>query len=316
MSTRTYEAFLPHHTASKHRVMAIVDDTGGHTHVQAIATVSDALTACRLADALNSQLLDRPNHANRLDAALTGLPDSVRAAVTQLTIDPKHAHTGRTPLATHLRTDPIDGILLFPTTRCTADQCTVCTDCTNDCHNCPLCEDHQCDDCVAPDLTPRTAYALTVAGSVLADQCYDAIDEDTPSTPTERREPLPLPPALHAQNDDFIRQMARCFDDLTNDLDNGEWPQPHNLAEQLALHLMIDDAAEAQDTDDLGTPEQLLPQSRFDNDFDSLYHVLFDDTDHTGLLQPQTPHPPGQLDYLFEDFHNMEDRDPHRGYRC
>ena len=47
--------------------------------------------------------------------------------------------------------------------------------------------------------------------------------------------------ALRAQDDTFIRRMARCFDDLTQDLEDDLLPQPRNLAEQLALHLMFED---------------------------------------------------------------------------
>jgi hypothetical protein len=315
MSTLTYEAFLPHHTASKHRVMAITRAIGQHTQLEAIATVGDALTARWLADALNSRLLDRPNHSERLDAALAGLPDSVRAAVTQLPIDPKHAHIGRTAIAAHIYTSPVDGLLLFPTTACTPGQCPNCTDCANDCRDCTTCTDRPCENCVPPDLTPRTAYALTVAGAVLADRCYDAVTgRSTRMTPAERREFLPLPKALHGQDDEFIRRMARCFDDLTADLDNGEPPQLHNLAEQLALHLMIDDA-DARHTDDLDTPDELLPTSDYDYDFAPLYDVLFEDDDHVGLLEQQRTEPRGQLDYLFDPFYNNEARDPDRGFR-
>ena len=186
MNTRTYEAFLPHHTASKHRVMAITRDIGQHTQLEAIATVGDALTARGLADALNSRLLDRRNHTARLDTALTGLPDSVRAAVTQLPIDPKHAYIGRTALAAHIYTNPIDGLLLFPTTTCTPGQCPTCTDCANDCRDCKNCADYLCDHCLPPDLTPRSAYAphhgrLTPGRHLLRRHPHDP--HRTPPTP-------------------------------------------------------------------------------------------------------------------------------------
>lgn len=317
MSTLTYEAFLPHHTASKHRVMAISHDVGQHTQLHAIATVSDALTARQLADALNSRLLDRRNHSARLDAALTGLPDSVRAAVTQLPIDPKHAHTGRTPLAAHIYTDPIDGILLFPTTACGPGQCQYCTDCADDCRDCENCAEYPCENCLPPDLTPRTAYALTVAGSILADTCFDAVDEDTRMPPAERIQLLPLPKALRAQDDEFIRRMARCFDDLTQDLEDGLAPQPRDLAEQLALQLMLDDTELLhEDQDDfLAEATQELPVSRHDYDFATLYSVLFDDDDHAGLVGLSGPVLPGALDFLFEPFIEGEVRDPDRGFR-
>jgi hypothetical protein len=309
MNTISYEAFLPHHTASKHRVMAITHDVGQHTQLHAIATVSDALTARQLADALNSRLLDRRNHSARVDAALTGLSDSVRAAVTQLPIDPKHAHTGRTPLAAHIYTDPIDGILLFPTKACEPGQCQACTDCANDCRD--------CENCLPPGLTPRTAYALTVAGSILADTCYDAVDDGTRVPSAERIQLLPLPMALRAQDDEFIRRIARCFDDLTQDIEDGLTPQPCDLAEQLALQLMLDDAEllHADQEDFLAESTQELPVSRHDYDFATLYSVLFEDDDHAGLIGLSEPELPGALDFLFEPFIEDEVRDPERGFR-
>ncbi|MFT7841097.1 hypothetical protein Q5530_33595 [Saccharothrix sp. BKS2] len=50
--------------------------------------MSDAIAARRLADALNSRLLGRRNHTQRLDAALVGMPDNVIAAIRQPPIDP------------------------------------------------------------------------------------------------------------------------------------------------------------------------------------------------------------------------------------
>jgi hypothetical protein len=86
-----YEAFLPQHTPSKHRVMAIAS-TPGHTELSAVATVGDALTATQLADALNSRLLGRRNHAQRLNTALACLPDTAQAAIQQLPSTPSFPH--------------------------------------------------------------------------------------------------------------------------------------------------------------------------------------------------------------------------------
>lgn len=180
MSTLTYEAFLPHHTASKHRVMAITHDVGQHTQLHAIATVSNALTVRRLADGLNSRLLDRRNHP----------PASTSHSPTCLTASEPQSPSYRSTPSRHIYTDPIDGILLFPTTACTPGQCP---DCTDECRDCETCADYHCENCLPPDLTPRTAYALTMAGSLLADTCFDTIDDDTRMTPAERIQLLPSP---------------------------------------------------------------------------------------------------------------------------
>ncbi|CAM3341787.1 hypothetical protein KIPE111705_03640 [Kibdelosporangium persicum] len=102
----------------------------GQTELHAVETVHDAL---------NPRLLARRNHTERLTSALHGLPDSIRAAIQQLPIDPERAGRGRTPMAAHIYTDPIDGLLLFPTTGCPAEGCPACTDCANGCDTCPTC---------------------------------------------------------------------------------------------------------------------------------------------------------------------------------
>ncbi|OKI24717.1 hypothetical protein A6A25_34495 [Saccharothrix sp. CB00851] len=311
-----YEAFLPHHTASKHRVMAITRSPG-HTQLHALATVSDAITARRLADALNSRLLGRRNHTERLDAALVGMPDSVVAAIRQLPIDPVEvAQWGRPPLAHRVYGDPIDGILLFPTTACTPGKCASCQDCANDCQNCAICEEAGCENCIPPDLTPRTAHLLATAGSVLADQYFDHADHISDRNPSADELRL-LPAIMRRQPAEFVRRMARAFDDLVDDLHDGVEPRPHDMAEQIALDLIIQDAeAMHTDSDMLNDLDQGLPDTPYDYDFDVLYDLLFEDTDHIGYLSSKhAPAAPGELEYLFERFYSLEERDPNRGFR-
>jgi hypothetical protein len=111
--------------------------------------------------------------------------------------------------------------------------------------------------------------------------------------------------------------MARCFDDLTQDLEDGLPPQPRNLAEQLALHLMLEDTEllHTDQADFLEESTQDLPQSRHDYDFNTLYSTLFEDDDHAGLIGHSKPEPQGKLEYLFDPFYENEDRDPNRGFR-
>lgn len=312
-----YEAFLPHHTASKHRVMAITRHPG-HTQLHALATVADATAARRLADALNSRLLGRRNHTERLDAALAGMPDSVVAAVRQLPIDPiRVAKWGRPPLAREVYSEPIDGILLFPTTSCTPGECTLCKDCANDCQNCELCEEAGCEDCIPPDLTPRTARLLAAAGAVLADQYFDYAEAVSRGNTSADDLQFVLS-IMRKQSAEFLRRVARAFDDLVGDLRDGTDPRPHDMVEQIALDLLISDA-EAMHSDADMTAEfaEGLPETPYDYDFDSLYDVLFEDADHSGYLSSKhDPAAPGELEYLFERFYSLEEqRDPNRGFR-
>jgi hypothetical protein len=116
----------------------------------------------------------------------------------------------------------------------------------------------------------------------------------------------------------LLRRLARAFDDLTAELDDGLRPRPRNMAEQVALHLMIDEA-EALHTDPLGVLDTFghdLPETPYDYDFDVLYTALFQDDDHTTYLDPvDLPAAPGTLDTLFDPFHADDDRDPDRGFR-
>ncbi|GAA1024952.1 MULTISPECIES: hypothetical protein [Amycolatopsis] len=310
-----YEAFLPHHTASKHRIMAI---TGfpGHPQLLALATVPDATAARRLADALNSRLLGRRNHVERLDGALTGLPESVAAAVRQLPIEPaQDTRLGRSRLADHLPGDPVDGILMFPSTVCPSGECTACGNCVDDCQDCEICEEGGCVDCVRPDLTPRTAEVLAAAGSILADQYFDHAEEVNAGGPRTFAEIMPA--IMAKQPAEFFRRMARVFDDLTNDLQDGVEPHPLDMAEQVALDLMIREAEGLLDDPDvIESFVQGLPETRYDNEFDNLYDALFEDTDHIGLLySDQSSAAPGELEFLFEPFYDGEERDPNRGFR-
>ncbi|NBH10345.1 hypothetical protein [Amycolatopsis sp. SID8362] len=310
-----YEVFLPHHTASKHRIMAI---TGfpGHPQLLALATVSNATAARRLADALNSHLLGRRNHVERLDESLIGLPESVVATVRQLPIKPAQGtHLGRARLADHLHGDPIDGILMFPTTSCASSECVTCGNCVDDCQDCEICEEGACVDCVRPDLTPRTARVLAAAGSILADQYFDHAEELNAGHPCTFGEIVPA--IMRKQPVEFFRRMARIFDDLTDDLQDGVEPRPLDMSEQIALDLMIQEAEVLfEDPDVIDSFVQGLPETRYDYDFNSLYDALFEDMDHIGLLSSKNgPNAPGELEFLFEPFYDGEQRDPNRGFR-
>ncbi|WUH97713.1 hypothetical protein OHR68_29935 [Spirillospora sp. NBC_00431] len=77
------------------------------------------------------------------------------------------------------------------------------------------------------------------------------------------------------------RQAARAFDDLVNDIESGAWPQPTCPAEEMALHLMLQDApaADADDWAELEESPSALPEHPDDLDWSMAGEVLLQDYD-------------------------------------
>jgi hypothetical protein len=79
-------------------------------------------------------------------------------------------------------------------------------------------------------------------GQILADQAYDDIN-DHGDDPVVDEDDWNLfgdyPRVTWRQNAVWRRQAARCFDDLTDDLDAGEWPQVTCPGEEMAVHLIL-----------------------------------------------------------------------------
>lgn len=131
---------------------------------------------------------------------------------------------------------------------------------------------------------------LHTALLVLADQAYDDAhhlgDRLLPDAGPGTLEVLDrLPPLTWTADHRWRRRMARAFDDLAGDLADGHWPRPTCIAEEMALHLAVDDVpAHLEDLceeDDHHT----LPSHRDDY---SHSHLLFRDQDvlmlfHTGF---------------------------------
>ncbi|MFT7841099.1 IS3 family transposase [Saccharothrix sp. BKS2] len=169
---------------------------------------------------------------------------------------------------------------------------------------------------ITSDLTPRTANLLATSGSMLANQYFDRAKSISDRNASAAELEL-MPAIMHGQRAEFVRRMARAFDDLVDDLHDGVEPRPHDMAEQIALDLIIQDAeAMHTDADMLNTFDQGLPNTPYDYDFDSLYDLLFEDSDHIGYLSSKrAPAAPGELEHLFEQFCSLDERDPDRGFR-
>ncbi|MET8626309.1 hypothetical protein ABZW30_21570 [Kitasatospora sp. NPDC004669] len=206
----------------------------------------------------------------------------------------------------------------------------------------PHCEDPECEDerCLW-QLTPRTADLLYTALSLLADEAYDDAEElgDGRLVPDEHEGSwgvFPrLPKLTFASDLQWRRRFARAADDLADDLERGHWPRPTCTAEELALHLAIDDAGDSADElgdDSDGTghgTRSTLPVHRDDYDFGACTDMFFQDTDVLMLYSSRfdgIEDPDGDANRQlgvgdlraqawFEPFGNVTVRDPHRGFR-
>ncbi|GGZ44324.1 hypothetical protein [Streptomyces poonensis] len=192
------------------------------------------------------------------------------------------------------------------------------------------------EDCPACgwQLTPRTADLLSTALSILADQAFDDAERlgdqylpDAQSTGWEVFDRLP--PLTYIADHRWRRRMARAFDDLADDLAKGWWPDPTCTAEEMALHLAIEDAPTYLRDRPADDQHHSLPQHEDDYTWDSCSALLFQDHDVlmlfnkslTGIEDPDSPANQRlgmgdlRLDNWFEPFDNSAARDPRRGFR-
>jgi hypothetical protein len=196
------------------------------------------------------------------------------------------------------------------------------------------CGRDDCDECSGFQLTPRTTLALWTVAQVISDQAYDDIEEygDDPVTDDADWNTFDEYPRITWQQDAvWRRQAARSFDDLTGDLEAGNWPSPTCPAEEMALHLMLQ-MAQAAVADGWGPdPDKLagLPEHPDDFDWNMALEVLFQDHDilemfderRDGIEDPDSTENRAQGigDYRpkawFRPFLNAIPRDGRRGFR-
>lgn len=190
-----------------------------------------------------------------------------------------------------------------------------------------------CDECAGFQLTPRTAARLWVALNFLADQAYDDVEEHGDEPVRDPRDWSlfdEYPRITFRQDAVWRRQAARCFDDLSRDLEAARWPSPRCAGEEMALHLALDFAPDAVDEGgSLAEWIDRLPAHPGDLDWDACVDGLFQDTDiltlfndsHDGLEDPGDPtnRRLGIGDYRpaswFTTFDNQEPRDSRRPFR-
>jgi hypothetical protein len=197
-------------------------------------------------------------------------------------------------------------------------------------------EEMECDVCGDWQLTPRTADMLHTALENLSDEAYEDVEEHG-SDPVIRNDAndwnmFDRFPRITWQTDaGWRRQVARACEDLSHDLAAGRWPIPRNNAEEMALHLAIEDAPdyldEAEDSED--KRHDALPRHPDDYSWDQCSSLLFQDHDvlmlfDRGLDGFEDPDSDinrqfsvGDLrpEAWFASFANVEPRDPNRGFR-
>ncbi|MFD6425931.1 hypothetical protein [Streptomyces sp. NPDC060198] len=158
----------------------------------------------------------------------------------------------------------------------------------------PHCADPECgEERCQWQLTARTAAALHEALRLLAGHALDHAEAlgDRPLAPGGRGEGAGvftrLPRVTFGVGAAWRRRFVRAVEDVASDLEHGWWPEPTCTAEELALHLAIEDARAAEEP--WAVPEgrgatglsggAVPPAHRDDHDFDGCAEMFFQDTD-------------------------------------
>ena len=138
-----------------------------------------------------------------------------------------------------------------------------------------------------------------------------------------------LPPLTFGARRSWRRKMARAFEDLAGDIQCGHWPQPTCTAEEMALHLAIEDAPTYLEDAEEGDDHSRIPAHRDDYDWGECSELFFQDHDVLMLFHARfdgIEHPDGQTNQAlgigdlrraawFEPFGNVPGRDAERGFR-
>lgn len=194
-------------------------------------------------------------------------------------------------------------------------------------------EEPDCEEC-GWQLTPRTADLLHTALVLLADQAYDDADrlgdQFLPNAGSTTWEVFDrLPPLTWTADHRWRRRMARAFDDLAADLTQGKWPEPTSTAEEMALHLAIEDAPTQLEDRSQTDAHHTLPEHGDDYSWGGCSDLLFQDHDVLMLFDPklggiEDPEDPANQSMgmgdlraaaWFAPFGSHSVRDPQRGFR-
>ncbi len=192
----------------------------------------------------------------------------------------------------------------------------------------------ECGRCHGFHLTPRTAAVLYVNAQALGDAGFDDVAEHGDDPVTAAGEWMlfdQYPPLTYRGNAVWRRQAARAFDDLAEDLQAGQVPEPRCPAEEMALRLTLS-SAEAMLLDMSDYVDALvteLPADPDDYDWPAAFESLLQDDDiaalfsaeHDGIEDPDSEqnNAIGMGDYRprawFDWFDSADPRDGRRPFR-
>jgi hypothetical protein len=156
------------------------------------------------------------------------------------------------------------------------------------------CVDEECEDCPV-ELPPRMAHLIQIGLDLVGDHAAMDIGQhgDAPVTEDTIGQWFlfdQLPRIAWAMGRTWRERFRAAVDHLRKDIDAGQWPEPRNHAEEMALTLAIEEAKGVyEDSLDEAFPEhQELPESSDDYDFALIEELLFQDSDIRFLFDPET----------------------------
>jgi hypothetical protein len=308
-------AFVPQHTTTKSRIMAIVD-RGDGMEIDAIGTVERAHEALALCNLLNAP--DAPRDISGLWHSLDGaLRASLERAEGQMVDErderymaPMFVHVideEEHPSATLRGMKDIDWARLFTPTDCPEQGCGSCTGCADgQCgpEGSCSCLEEDLDDCPCPCLKvgPRWAAVLYESLCGMAEILFEHAQELLWGADESVHF---LPDSLIVQSPRFFLRLAQTCSTLAQLLARGHTPVPQTIAELIML-----DAAACEGltnrTGGAGNDElhiedlQHLPEGHGDFEWDALWMFQFTDSDWEEIRDFDGKYAPGDVDRIFE----------------
>jgi hypothetical protein len=322
-------AFLPQHTPSKSRVMAIVDKGSG-LEIDAIATVDWPHEAIALSNILNAA----DEGAQALSGLWAVLPSAVRANLEQASgqlAGPDDGRYGMSRLFVTTLDTPdlpppvanIDWARLFPATSCPEQGCDRCTGCaahatvrgeSNASNQCgpggscscvtgkPSADDELCE-CGFMVIGPRWAAAIY---DNLVDLAERLIQRAQNLMRGIEEGNVGVPRSLSFQPPHFYLRLAATCADLCRELAAGREPVPHTIAEAIMLDEAATGTLEAHtgkdglEIDALAAEWKHLPAAFGDFDLDALWMFQMLDDHWIDIAEAQEVFAPSTVDRIFD----------------
>ncbi|GIG59263.1 hypothetical protein Lfu02_36350 [Longispora fulva] len=322
-------AFVPQHTTTKSRVMAIVDKGNGN-EVDAVATVDwphDAVAICNI--------LNSPEAGQEAFSGLwAALPSSVRSSLERARgervdrTDARHALASLfiTTLDVPELPDPdadIDWAGLYPSAGCPDGGCDACEGCASHtagqagargrsdcgpggsctCQTKDLADDEEPCVCCVDVIGPRWASAIYKS---LAEEAGSIVDHAQDLMWGIEGPAVGFPGSLIAQPPQFFIRLAQACADLCDELAQGRVPVPHTIAELIMLdeaarfYLQACSGRDGFDVEEATAEMKDLPEAFGDFDMDALWMFQVTVSDWTEIADAETVYEPGSMDRVFD----------------